>query len=122
MRIIKNVFALVGIVALLVMAVKAIQKDICGDSDYFDLVSPNRLHNATLYVRGCGATTDFTTIVELDGTEIFASEGLLNAEKQDLIWADNTTLQVEYVGTQDNIVFFKDASEGVKIRLVPNKR
>lgn len=44
----------------------------CENDQYENFVSPDGQHTAQLYRRNCGATTDYSGHVKLDGKEIFS--------------------------------------------------
>lgn len=66
----------------------------CGNDEYQTFVSPNGAHTAQLYRRNCGATTDYSGSVNLDGKEIFNLYHYYDNIR--VSWANDDNLLVEY--------------------------
>jgi len=60
-----GVGSLVGLVAILALALGFLVPDLCGNSVLAESVSPNGKLKAVVFTRDCGATTDFSTQVSL---------------------------------------------------------
>ncbi len=88
----------------------------CNDTIKSEVKSSDRKYVATLYVRDCGATTDFSTIIslrpvlaEFDGEEgrIFVIKG---RPQVNIVWNEQTSLRVECIGCNSNDIFRQDKS------------
>ena len=95
----------------------------CDDEPVASVASPDRRHTALVVARGCGATADFVTAVQVE------SAGWLSSSRQDvlvirgsesvgLVWStDGKTLQVKVssgVGPRDVFLKTEDV-DGIRI-------
>jgi len=87
--------------------------DPCSNEIQAQSDSPDRLLNATWFVRDCGATTDFSTIVsvrsagepyERDKYWAFVAKG---RQKLRLVWESSDHLTIECVGCEQRDIFKK---------------
>jgi len=72
--------------------------DLCGNEDRVSLPSPDGTRVAHSYLRNCGATTDYVTLVDLgrrgdtDGVTVYLLEGVHELE---LRWASPRELHIQ---------------------------
>ena len=95
------------IILVLAALMAACDMDMCGEDKLREATSPNKKHVATLFRRGCGATTGFSYHVNIlnssgvsssrgineDGQVFLTSEGLINVS-----WKDDKTLVIDCAG------------------------
>lgn len=83
----------------------------CEDAIKVEMKSPDGKYIATLYERDCGATTDFSTIVNLragsakfngEDERVFVIEGRPQVE---LVWKGNANLQLDCRGCRAEDIF-----------------
>jgi hypothetical protein len=90
----------------------------CSDDVKANSSSPDDKYIATLYERNCGATTDFTTIVNLRSSkEKFDSEKgdivIIEGRRQvNILWKDERTLQVECKDCRSEDMFKRESVWG----------
>jgi hypothetical protein len=83
----------------------------CEDTIKTEVKSPDGKYVATLYERDCGATTDFSTIVNLrDSSASFNGDDLgivivKGQHKLDLIWDGNTKLRLQCHNCRSDDIF-----------------
>jgi hypothetical protein len=96
MRLYRNGLA----VAFLSLALQA-ACGLCGNEDDVRVASPDGKHVAHSYLRNCGATTDYVTIVDLEapgysqGATAYSADG---AHELSLRWASPQELHIECRG------------------------
>jgi len=87
----------------------------CANSINAESISPDGMHIAVVYERDCGATTDFSTIVNIRSrTEKFDSEkGVLfivkGRHRIDVSWKDGGKLQLECKDCRSEDVFRRES-------------
>ena len=87
-----------GRAARLVLAVVSGLVACCGNEDEVRLTPPDRRHTAHSYLRNCGATTDYVTVVELEapgfsrGAPVYSADG---AQQLRMRWPSSTELVIE---------------------------
>lgn len=88
----------------------------CADEVKSELKSPDGAYVATLYERDCGATTDFSTIVNLressaafngDDSRIFIVKG---QRQVNLVWQEARSLHVECPGCKSDDIYKQEKS------------
>src|SRR4051812_7395464 len=88
----------------------------CTDTIKTEVKSPDGNYAATLYERDCGATTDFSTIVNIragsskfnsDENVIFVAKG---THKVNLMWNDGKSLHIECIECDTKDVYKEEKS------------
>jgi len=96
---------------VLVLSLAAIGCDVCSDRVVREVKSPDKVLTATWYVKNCGATTDFSTVVSLhkagssfkdDSDIVFVAKG--RGELR-LAWNNSHQLSIQCVACQRTDVF-----------------
>jgi Family of unknown function (DUF5412) len=88
----------------------------CNNTIKSEVKSPDEKYVATLYVRDCGATTDFSTIVSLRaGSANFNGEEgrifVIKGQPQvNILWTDKTSLRIECIKCSPDEIFKKEKS------------
>ncbi len=88
----------------------------CADTIKSEAKSPDGKYIVTLYERDCGATTDFSTIVNIraSSAKFNGEEGRVLIVKGQpevlLAWKDNTRLQLECHDCRANDIFKQEKS------------
>jgi hypothetical protein len=96
-----KLIALILIVGLGIVALGLFLASDCEDTVKTELKSPDGKYVATLYERDCGATTDFSTIVNLrDSSASFKGDDLgivivKGQHKLDLVWDSDRKLRFQ---------------------------
>jgi hypothetical protein len=96
-----KVIALILLVGLGTVALGLFFASDCEDTIKTEVKSPDGKYVATLYERDCGATTDFSTIVNLrDSSARFKGDDLgvvilKGQHKLDLVWDGNRKLRLQ---------------------------
>jgi hypothetical protein len=121
----KTMILILLIVGLGTVAVGLFLASDCEDTIKTEARSPDGKYAATLYERDCGATTDFSTIVNLrvSSARFNADELgvviLKGQHKLDLVWDGNTKLQLKCDDCRPDDVFKQEKTwKDVDISLV----
>ena len=95
------VLILIGLASVGTVVVALLLASDCEDTIKIEAKSPDGKYLATYYERDCGATTDFSTIVQLrDSSASFEGDALGSVivkgqHKLDLVWDDNRKLRLQ---------------------------
>ena len=96
----------------------------CGDQIKAEKASPDLKYTATVYERDCGATTDFSTIVNLRESSAKFNGNDLGAiivkgqHRIDLVWDGNTRLRLQCSDCRPDDIFKQERSwKNVEISL-----
>ena len=88
----------------------------CDDKVESKSVSPNQKYVATLFVRNCGATTDYSTIVKInpaattstdDGDQVFVARGDFDVQ---MIWQNDSAIRLSCQRCKTDDIFKQDKS------------
>lgn len=107
------------IIVVLVAALFSSCTSPCSDEIRAESTSPDHEQIATWFVRDCGATTDFSTIVSIRGGKDQRSEGNENSvfvvegrPSLRFVWEDSKRLTIECTGCQQPDIFTKSNTLG----------
>lgn len=121
----KAIILIVLVVGLGTVALGLFLASDCEDTIKLEAKSPDRKYVATLYERDCGATTDFSTIVNLrEDSANFNGDDLgivivKGQHKLDLVWDGNTKLQLQCHDCRPDDIFKQERTwKDVQISLV----
>jgi hypothetical protein len=84
--------------AALLVAITAMGCGLCGNEDEVRVTSPDGKHVAHSYLRNCGATTDYVTVVDMEtpgrsnGINAYSADG---AHELTLRWASPQEFHIE---------------------------
>jgi hypothetical protein len=94
------------------------QNSLCSNSDFVDIFSPNHT-KATLYIRDCGATTDYVTNIEIGSHKVFVANGYYK-DKINMKWGSDLQFVIEYSGKKEDIFSYEKLYKNISIELVQN--
>ena len=99
------------------MGIKWLGSDLCNNEDFVSLHSISQKHEAVLYIRSCGATTDYNTNIEIDKKKIFTVEGYYK-ENITMKWDGDNKFIIEYSGKPEDIFSIKKSYKDINIELI----
>ena len=93
-----------------------IENNLCNNGEFIYAVSPKGIR-ADIYIRDCGATTDYVTNVEISEHKVFSTN---HYHKNDITirWNGNNIFVIEYLGKKDDIFLYDKTYQDINIELI----
>ena len=110
------VFIVTIFVGLIIYGVIIFQKNLCSNTGFVDVFSPNHT-KATLYIRDCGATTDYSTNIEIGSHDVFVAKGYYK-DRINMKWSSDAQFVIDYSGKKEDIFSNDRSYGGINIELI----